>query len=165
VPYYSGVANLVLFILATVVEICVHACVRACVCVCVHACVRVHIVSVRFHKCYMHMCILLILFRLDIWRVPVFTFGMQDTQTSCCQHECATSIVYGYSVSQSNSFTICTLATPLFTVQAIVLLVKIITVNRDHVMTFFDTPPMLLMFVSFGRTLKHIAKVNYTPVE
>ena len=70
-PYYSGVANLVLFILATVVEICVHACVRACVCVCVHACVRVHIVSVRFHKCYMHMCILLILFRLDIWRVPV----------------------------------------------------------------------------------------------
>ena len=77
----------------------------------------------------------------------------------------ATSIAYGYSVSQSNSFNMCALATPLFTVQVIVLLVNIITVDRDHVMTFFDTPPMLLMFVSFGRTLEHIAKVNCSQAE
>ena len=39
------------------------------------------------------------------------------------------------------------------------LVVNIIYGDSDHVMTFFDTPPMLLMFVSLGRTLEHIAKV------
>jgi len=42
-----------------------------------------------------------------------------------------------------------------------VLLVNIVDGDSDHVMTFFDTPPMLLMFVSLGRTLEHIAKVSF----
>lgn len=41
----------------------------------------------------------------------------------------------------------------------IVLVINIAYGDSDRVMTFFDTPPMLLMFVSLGRTLEHIAKV------
>ena len=52
----------------------------------------------------------------------------------------ATSISYVYSV--------------------VVIVVAMIVGERSDPKTFFETPPMLLVFVSFGRWLEHIAKVQ-----
>ena len=43
--------------------------------------------------------------------------------------------------------------------QVTVLVISIVTAEKDKVATFFDTPPLLLMFIALGRTLEHIAKV------
>jgi Cu+-exporting ATPase len=51
----------------------------------------------------------------------------------------ATSIAYTYSV--------------------VVLLVALIFSWQSSPMTFFDVPPMLMVFVSLGRWLEHKAKV------
>ena len=59
-----SVANLVLFTLATVVQVCI------CVCLCVCVCMCMHIVSVHLHKCYMYFTY------LDIWRAPVLCVGI-----------------------------------------------------------------------------------------
>ena len=39
------------------------------------------------------------------------------------------------------------------------LVINIVNGDKKDVETFFDTPPMLLMFIALGRTLEHIAKV------
>jgi Cu+-exporting ATPase len=52
----------------------------------------------------------------------------------------ATSIAFSYSVA--------------------ILLLAIILGWPSSPMTFFDVPPMLLVFISLGRWLEHTAKVN-----
>jgi len=69
----------------------------------------------------------------------------------------ATTIAYVYSVSQSDCGICQCLATPIL--QVTVLVINIVQADKNHVTTFFDASPMLLMFIALGRTLEHIAKV------
>jgi len=56
----------------------------------------------------------------------------------------ATSIAYSYSV--------------------LIVVVSMALKEKDSPKTFFDTPPMLLVFISLGRWLEHIAEVSLMPV-
>jgi len=56
------------------------------------------------------------------------------------------------------------LATSISYVYSVVVIIVAMTVGeRSDPKTFFETPPMLLTFVSFGRWLEHIAKVRFPP--
>jgi len=51
----------------------------------------------------------------------------------------ATTVAYSYSV--------------------LVLIIAMALKEKESPKTFFDTPPMLLVFISLGRWLEHVAKV------
>ena len=83
---------------------------------------------------------------------------------------CALQVVGGYQfyVSAYKSLRHCSanmdvliaLATTIAYVYSVVALVIAVAVLQEPTKTFFEPPPMLLVFVSFGRLLEHIAKVT-----
>lgn len=47
-----------------------------------------------------------------------------------------------------------------FAYSSVILLVATYERAKVNPITFFDTPPMLFVFIALGRWLEHIAKVN-----
>jgi hypothetical protein len=51
-----------------------------------------------------------------------------------------------------------------FAYSLVILLVAMFERAKVNPITFFDTPPMLFVFIALGRWLEHIAKVKYERV-
>jgi len=61
---------------------------------------------------------------------------------------------------QTNMDVLIALATTVaYSYSVLVLIIAMALKEKESPKTFFDTPPMLLVFISLGRWLEHIAKV------